>query len=258
MLFVLKKDKIVSYLVTLGIIIMLFAVGNVVPNSIKNNTLEVAATTNKKLPIYSVKTEDKKVALTINCAWNADDIDLILETLQKENVKVTFFMVGTWVDKYGEAVKKIAEAGHEIGNHSDTHPHVNNLSKEKNIEQIQRCSEKIKKITGNGTSLYRGPYGEYNDVVIEAAEEAGHKTIQWSIDTLDYNSLTGEQMLNRINSKLTNGSIILMHSGTENTALSLEMIIQNIKEKGYEIVPVSELIFDDNYTIDSTGMQYKT
>lgn len=228
------------------------------PNNVKNNTIEVAATANKKLPIYSVKTEEKKIALTINCAWNADDIDLILDTLQKENVKATFFMVGTWVDKYGAEVKKIADAGHEIANHSDTHPHVNNLSKEKNIEQIQTCSEKIKKITGNGTKLYRGPYGEYNDVVIEAAEETGHKTIQWSIDTLDYNSLTGEQMLDRINSKITNGSIILMHNGTENTALSLEMIIKNIKEKGYEIVPVSELIYDDNYTIDSTGMQCKS
>ncbi len=103
----------------------------------------------------------------------------------------------------GEQVKKIAEAGHEIGNHSDTHPHVNQISKEKNIEQIIKCSEKIKKITGKETTLYRGPYGEYNDTVIEAAEEANHKTIQWSIDTLDYNSLTGEQMWERIKNKLT-------------------------------------------------------
>lgn len=231
--------------------------GNIVPSNIKNNTTEVVAGVSKKLPIYSVKTDEKKVALTINCAWNADDIDLILETLEKENIKVTFFVVGTWAEKYKEEVKKIADAGHEIGNHSDTHPHVSNLSKEKNIEQIQKCSTKVKQITGKETNLYRGPYGEYNDVVIEAAEELGHKTIQWSIDTLDYNSLTGEQMIDRINSKLTNGSIILMHNGTENTALSLEMIIKNIKEKGYEIVPVSELIYDNNYNIDSTGMQSK-
>ena len=81
----------------------------------------------KKLPIYNVQTDEKKVAFTMNCAWNADDIDQILKTLEENDVKITFFMVGDWVDKYPEAVKKISDAGHEIGNHSNTHPHVNKL-----------------------------------------------------------------------------------------------------------------------------------
>ena len=153
--------------------------------------------------------------------------------------------------------KKIYERGNEIANHSESHPHVNNLPYEKNVEQITKCSERVKQITGNPTTLYRGPYGEYNDTVLKAAEASNHITIQWNIDSLDYKGLTAEQMWERIGPKLQKGSIILMHNGTENTALSLDTLIKNIKGKGYEIVTVSDLIYKDNYTIDNNGVQHK-
>lgn len=143
----------------------------------------------------------------------------------------------------------------KYGNHSFSHPHVNNLSYEENVKQIRDCSEKVKAITGKDTTLYRGPYGEYNDTVMKAAQDAKHTGIQWSIDSLDYQSLTEEQMLQRIEPKLENGSIILMHNGTENTALSLDKIIVSIKEKGYELVTVSDLIYKEDYTIDNNGVQ---
>lgn len=145
----------------------------------------------------------------------------------------------------------------KYGNHSDTHPHVNNLSYEKNIEQINNCSKKIEQITGSKTTLYRGPYGEYNDTVIKAARDANHITIQWSIDSLDYQSLTGEQMWERIEPKLQQGSIILMHNGTENTALSLNMLLTKIEEKGYKVTKVSDIVYKENYTIDNNGIQHK-
>lgn len=138
------------------------------------------------------------------------------------------------------------------------HPHINNLSYEKNLEQVKSCADKIEKITGNRSTLYRGPYGEYNDVVIKAAEAENHKVIQWSLDTLDYKGLTCDEMWNRLKDKLTNGSIILMHNGTEHTADSLDKLIYNITEKGFEIVKVSDLIYSDNYTIDNNGMQKQT
>lgn len=254
MFFVFNKDKVMSYVVTVFTVVVLFLTASTFNT---NKTITTAVGTSKLLPIYSVDTNENKVAITINCAWNADDIDLILETLKNQNVKVTFFMVGDWVEKNNDAVKKIYDGGHEIGNHSYSHPHVRNLDLEKNKEQIQKCSDLVKNITGKVTTLYRGPYGEYNDTVIKAAEELNHKTIQWSIDTLDYNGLTCEQMWNRIETKLTKGSIILMHNGTENTALSLDTIIKNIKEKGYKIVPVSELIYTDNYIIDKNGVQHR-
>ena len=213
------------------------------------------AATQKYLPIYNVQTEESKIAFTMNCAWNADDIDSILETLKNNDVHITFFMVGDWVDKYPEAVKKIYEAGHEIGSHSNTHPHVNNLTAEKNLEEIQLSVNKIEKITGNKTILYRAPYGEYNDTVIKTAQENGYYTIQWNLDTLDYEGLTGEEMWNRIKNKLDKGSIILSHNGTKHTADSLDMLIKNIKNSGFKVTTITDLIYKENYTINNNGTQ---
>lgn len=251
MFIVFNKSKINSYFVSLGTVIILFVMAFAMTNNI---TIETSAAT-KELPIYNVHTNEKKIAFTMNCAWEADDIDSILSTLAKHNVHITFFMVGDFVDKHQEAVKKISEAGHEIGNHSNTHPHVNNLSLEKNIEQIQKCSEKIEKITGKKTTLYRGPYGEYNDTVIKAAKSQNHETIQWNLDTLDYSGLTGEEMWKRLENKLSSGSIILSHNGTKHTADSLDMLLTNIEQKGYQIVTVSNLIYKNNYYIDVNGTQ---
>ena len=253
MFIVFNKQKIYSYCIALGTVVILFMMAFAVTNSDFDTVLTSGSL--KEVPIYQVQKEKKKVALTLNCAWNADDIDSILKTLEENNVKLTFFIVGDWVDKFPEAVKKIANAGREIANHSNTHPHVNNLSEEENIQEIQKCADKIENLTGQKTVLYRAPYGEYNNTVIQATKEASHVAIQWNLDTLDYTGLTGEQMWNRLNEKLTNGSIILMHNGTEYTADSLDMIIKNIKQSGYEIVTVSDLIYQENYTIDSNGVQ---
>ncbi len=257
MFFVYNKDKIISVVIAMSTVLILFLLATTFRSNSINNTVETSASTSELLPIYSVDTEENKIALTINCAWNANDIDLILETLSNNQVKATFFMVGDWVSKFPDAVKKIYESGNEIANHSESHTHINNLNYEKNVEEITKCSDRIKDITGNNTTLYRGPYGEYNDTVIKSANDTNHIMIQWSIDTLDYNGLTAEQMWERIEPKLENGSIILMHNGTENTALGLDMIIKNIKEKGFEPVTVSELIYKDNYTIDNNGVQHK-
>lgn len=253
MFIVFNKEKIYSYVIALSTIVILFIMASTIIN--RKDGIIATSASSKQLPVYSVDTKEKKIALTMNCAWNADDIDSILDTLSKNKIHITFFMVGDWVDKYPEYVKKISDNGHEIANHSNTHPHVNQLNIDKNIEQIKLCSEKIEKITGNKTTLYRGPYGEYNDTVISAANELKHTTIQWNLDTLDYTGLTGEEMWKRLDSKLSNGSIILSHNGTKHTADSLELLLHNIKEKGYEIVTVSELIYKDNYVIDANGMQ---
>ena len=251
MFIIFNREKINSYLISFATVITLFVMAFIMTG---NDTVETSAST-KELPIYNVATEEKKIAFTMNCAWNADDIDSILDTLSKHNVHITFFMVGDFVQKYPETVKKISEAGHEIGNHSDTHPHVNNLSLERNIEEIQNCSNKIEQITGKKTTLYRGPYGEYNDTVIKSAKSQNHFAIQWNLDTLDYSGLTGEEMWKRLENKLTAGSIILSHNGTKHTADSLDMLLNNIEQKGFKIVTVSDLIYKDNYYIDVNGVQ---
>lgn len=248
MFFVVNKNKIVS------ILILMIAVVTVV-TALPTVDLQVTANVDKLLPIYCVDTEEKKVALTINCAWENTDIDKILNSLKEYNVKVTFFVVGDFAKKYPESVKAIYDAGHEIGNHSFTHPHVNNLSLEDNVKQINDCNNLVREITGLTPMLYRAPYGEYNDTVIKASKQANMYAIQWNVDSLDYRDLSKEDMWKRIEKGVNPGSIILMHSGTKNTADALGYIIENLQNMKYDIVKVSDLIYKDNYYINHQGMQ---
>lgn len=254
MFLILNKQKIYTYIVSLLTVVFLFGVASKL-NISTETTVETSSDNQKLLPIYNVQTEENKVAFTMNCAWNADDIDSILETLKNNNTQITFFMVGDWIEKYPEAVKKIYEAGHEIASHSDTHPHVNNLSYEKNIDELRKANEKIENAIGRKTDIYRAPYGEYNNTVIKSATDEGYFTIQWNLDTLDYTGLTGDEMWNRLENKIKAGDIILSHNGTKHTADSLDMLIKNINAKGLKVVKVSELIYKENYTINSNGTQ---
>lgn len=216
--------------------------------------LEVA-NTNRLLPIYSVEIDKKQVAITFDCAWGAVDIPDIIKTLTDNGVSATFFMVGDWIEKYPDAVKLMYENNMELGNHSDSHAHVNQLSYEKNIEDMQACNRKLKELTGEEIKFYRGPYGEYNNTVIQAAESLNMKVIQWDIDTLDYTGKTPDEMCERIKNKIRNGSIILMHNDTKYTANGLQQIIDCIEALEYEIVPLSDLIYFDNYEINHEGRQ---
>lgn len=254
MFLIFNKQKIYTYVVSILTVVVLFGVASKL-NVSTGSSLEVSSDNQKLLPIYNVQTNENKVAFTMNCAWNADDIDSILETLKNNNTQITFFMVGDWIQKFPDAVKKIQEAGHEIASHSDTHPHVNNLSYEKNVEELRKANEKIENITGRKNNIYRAPYGEYNNTVIKSAQDEGFFTIQWNLDTLDYTGLTGEEMWNRMKNKIKAGDIILSHNGTKHTADSLDMLIKNINEKGLKVVKVSDLIYKENYTINSNGTQ---
>ncbi len=211
----------------------------------------------KKLPIYSVDTEGKKVALTFNAAWGSDDVDEILTILEENDVKATFFFCGYWVDRYPDEVRKIYTKGHDIANHSDTHPHPNLLSLEKNKEEIMNVHEKVKELLGYEMKFYRPPFGEYNNTVIQAAEESGYYPVQWDVDSLDWKKLGVEHEINQVlnNKNLKDGSIILFHNDAEHTPAALGPIIKGLKEQGYEIVPLSELIHEEDYHINNEGRQ---
>ncbi len=172
--------------ILLGILILsVLTIISVAGNHIVDNVIETASG-NKLLPIYSVETIDKKVAITFDCAWGADDINDIIDILEFNNIYATFFTVGTWVQKYPEAVQSLSESGMEIGNHSDSHAHVNKMSFDENVQDMEKCNSRISEITGEKIKFYRGPYGEYNNTVIEAAESLNMKVVQWDVDTLDY------------------------------------------------------------------------
>ena len=211
----------------------------------------------RKIPIYSVATDEKKIAITFDAAWSAEDTDELIKTLKKHNAKATIFAVGDWVDKNPEAVKKFHKSGHEMANHSDTHAAFSKISRDEIKQEILNCNKKIKVITGVAPKLVRAPSGDYGNKSIEVAESLGMKMIQWDCDSLDWKLLSVNEMYNRVIEKVQNGSIVLFHNGVENTPEALDKILTKLEKDGYEFVTVSELIYWDNYEIDHTGRQHK-
>ena len=220
-----------------------------------SNLFSPAKEYQKKLPIYNVERSEKIVSISFDAAWGNEQTEKLLNVLRKNNVKTTFFLVGMWVDKYPESVKSIADNGHDIGNHSDTHPHLPKLSKEKIKSQIEDCNNKVEKITGKRPELFRFPYGDYDNKSIDVLHELNMYPIQWNIDSLDWKDKKCDEMCKRIIPKLSPGSIILMHNGAKYTPDSLDTIIKEIKNKGYEIVPISQIIHRENYKINHFGTQ---
>ena len=207
----------------------------------------------KEIPIYCVESDKKQVAISFDAAWGNEQTNTLLEILDKYDVKSTFFLVGQWVDKYPDDVKNIAEHGHDIGNHSNTHPHLPELNVSDATAEIQECNNKVEKITGKCPTLFRPPYGDYNNDVVKAVKGLGMYCVQWDVDSLDWKDPSPEQLCQNVISKLKDGSIVLLHNGATNTPAALPSIIECIKEKGYEIVPISQLIPEGEYYTDVQG-----
>ena len=178
--------KVIYILILSTIALMGISIKNYSNKDVETGSLQSSYEDYEDLIIKYGNKNEKIVALTFDDGPDEDFTPQILDILKKYNVKATFYVIGEKVQYNKKIIKREYEEGHEIGNHSDTHPHVNNLSLEKNIEEIQNCNNKIEQITGKKTTLYRGPYGEYNNTVINAAKSQNLTTIQWNLDTLDY------------------------------------------------------------------------
>lgn len=209
----------------------------------------------RKLPVYSVDRSDKKIAITFDCAWGVEHTDEIIDAANRYGVKCTFFAVQFWTERYPEYIKKLDENGIEIGTHSKTHPHMSTLSEKEIREELSSSAAAIEKITGKKVTLFRAPFGDYNDALITVAEDMGLKTIQWDVDSLDWKDLSAAEIAARIVKRVKSGSIILCHNNGKNTAAALPIVFSDLKDKGYEFVTVSELLLSGDTTIDNNGMQ---
>ena len=217
-----------------------------------------ASASQRVLPIYSVERDSKAIALSFDAAWGNEDTQLLIDILNQYNVKATFFLVGDWVDCYPESVKQLYDAGMEIGNHSDNHAHFTKLSSEGITADVSACNEKIKAITGAAPTLFRCPYGEYDDHVVSAINNMGMQVIQWDVDSLDWKELSAEEIYERVTSRAAPGSICLFHNAALHTPEALPSIIECLLSEGFSIVPISQLIYTENYTIDHTGRQHQS
>lgn len=221
-----------------------------------SRTASVFMVNGREVPIYSVEREDNKIALTFDCAWGDEDVDAILAALDKYGARATFFVLGTWAEKYPEAIQKIKTAGHEIGNHSYNHADYTKLSGKEILADLEKCDAAIESITGEKPYLMRAPSGGYNDTVIQTVDKSGRVYIQWSVDGIDYGDALPQSIYDRSVTNTKAGDIILLHTGTKSTANILPKILEALECK-YEFAAVSELIYRDNYEIDNTGRQFQ-
>ncbi|MFQ6724221.1 MAG: polysaccharide deacetylase family protein [Clostridia bacterium] len=244
----------------IGIIaLIVMFVGLVVVCATSNSTLQVANvyfnSRTKKLPIYSVQTTEKKVAISFDAAWGADKTAEIMSVCEDYGVNATFFLVGFWVEDYPDVAKSIAEHGFEIGLHSSTHPDMANLSAKQMSLELTKNQEIIQAVCGVEANLFRPPYGSYNDTLIDVCKSLDITAIQWSVDSLDWKGLSAGEIAGRVCSKSQEGSIVLFHNNSDNIIAGLKLVLEYYKNNGYEVVPVGELIYHDNYTINQQGVQ---
>ncbi|MDR0916502.1 MAG: polysaccharide deacetylase family protein [Oscillospiraceae bacterium] len=224
---------------------------------VTNPAVVGVSATKRELPIYSVQRDNRAVSLTFDAAWGNEDTQMLIDILGKYNVHATFFVVGAWAEKYPESVRALSEAGHEVMSHSNDHAHFTKLSPDQIVANISASNEKIAKVTGHTPTLFRAPYGEYDDRVITTVRGMGMNVIQWDVDSLDWKEISAKEITQRVTSKVAPGSIVLFHNSALHTPEALPSIIEYLIRDGYAIVPVSELLlrgeYSVNYTIDHAG-----
>ena len=246
------KKKRVRDLVSAGMLALLVAA---TVWTVRRPEVVAAIAPARQLPVYCVDRPDKKIAISFDAAWGNEDTQELIDILTAHDVRATFFLVGGWVEKFPESVQALADAGMEVMNHSDTHPHLAQLSAEQVKSEVSTCADKIEAITGVRPTLFRCPYGEYNDTVITAIRDLGIEPIQWDVDSLDWKGISADEITQRVLKGVKPGSIVLFHNAAEHTPEALAGIIEALQKDGYELVPISELLLEGETTIDVNGMQ---
>lgn len=232
--------------------VLIGAITLIVATSSASQIVQTAAT-QRLIPIYYVDTDKKVCSISFDAAWGNEQTDTLLKILDEHKVKTTFFLVGDWVEKFPDSVKEIDKRGHDIGNHSDTHAHMTQIESAELAKEFKDCNKKITAITKKNVTLFRPPYGEYDNSVVQKCNDEKMYCVQWNIDSLDWLDPTPEDMVQRIEQKLCPGSIILLHNGAKNTPQALPLIIKAIKAQGYDIVPISKLLPKGKYYTDVDG-----
>ncbi|HPD02410.1 MAG TPA: polysaccharide deacetylase family protein [Clostridia bacterium] len=250
MFIVLKKRNL------LIVLLVLLATVALLPGVYYTDAAEVYfGGTARKLPVYGVDTPERVIALTFDAAWGADKTLEILKILKEYDADATFFLVGFWIEKYPELVVKIAEAGLEIGNHSQNHLNMPRLNAVEQKKEIESVNVQIEALTKRHPLFFRAPFGDYNDKLMTTIEELGMIGIQWSIDTLDWKGLSATEIERRVVPRAKNGDIVLMHNNSDHILEALQLILMGLKNKGFKFVSLDELVMRENYYIDHNGIQ---
>ena len=203
-------------------------------------------------PIYRGHPDKPMVALTVNVAWGNEYLSPILATLKKHKIHGTFFLEGRWAKENPELVKMIFDAGHEIGNHSYSHPDMKTLSREQAEQELKETNAIIQATIGHTPKFFAPPSGSYKEETVEIADSLGMETIMWTVDTIDWKNPSPSVIINRVTKQVHNGAIILMHP-TESSAKALETLIVKLQGYGYAIGTVTELLDEKRITVLGQG-----
>lgn len=245
-------------MLTLAVCAMITIVAGVLLNAAGH--LAVASTyfnKARRLPIYAVQTDENKLSISFDAAWGADKTSEIMDVCDSYNIKATFFLVGFWIEKYPEKVKEIDNRGFEIGLHSNTHPDMTKLSKNQIVEELSTNIKLVENLTNKKPKLFRPPYGYYNNTLIDVCDSLGLSCIEWSVDSLDWKGLSASALAGRVCSKAKAGDIVLFHNNSDNIIPGLKMVLESFKAKNLQNVPIGELIYYSNFTINAQGIQIK-
>lgn len=191
--------------------------------------------------IYQGNTESNNICLMINVYWGNEYIAKMLETLEENDVKTTFFIGGSWAEDYPEILKEIYDGGHEIANHAYSHPDLKEKSLETNKTEISKTTDIIKELLNVEMTLFAPPSGSYSETTLQVAKELGYTTIMWTRDTIDWRDQDSELIYSRAVKNAAGGDLILMHP-TKETANALPDIIKTLKDQGFNLTTVSETI----------------
>lgn len=242
-----------SFLV-IGIFLMFIGIAWYLPEivTVSNNVY------GKELPIQSVETEEKKVALTFERAWGNGNLDKILETLRMYDVRAAFFITGDWAEMYPQAVQKIVQGGHDIGNHSMTHRNLKQLEEAEVEEEMMETHQILKELTGREPKFFRPPYGVSDDLILLTAKKVGYLTVMGNIDSMDWKDYGEEAILEAVleNKELQPGSIIRLNSEAKYTEKVLPKLIENLQAEDYQLVSLSQLLYKEKYHLDVKGRQF--
>ena len=208
----------------------------------------------RELPIYCVNRDDNKISISFDAAWGGDKTLGILDLLEEYNIKTTFFLVDIWTQKYPELVKEIVARGHEIVNHSTSHPQMSKLNETQIAKELNTQADNVLAIVGIRPVLFRPPYGDYNNRVITTARAQGFVPIQWSVDSLDWKNRGAQEIINRA-TKVKSGDIVLFHNDSQYILDALPAVLKYYAENGYSVVPISEILLTGKTTIDIQGRQ---
>ncbi len=248
MIVTIKKKNIAIVVAVIAVIVTLSSI-------LGSTSLATAIASSRKIPIYEVETEQKQVALTFDASWGADKTSEIMDILDEYDMKATFFLVGFWIDEYGELVSEINERGFLIGNHSTNHKDMVKINEAEVLDEITKTSAKIEQIAGYKPAYFRAPYGSYDNKLISAVEQNGMQCIQWSVDSLDWKGISGKEIAENVLNKVDNGDIILCHNNSDHILEALPLILIGLKNKGITSVSMDNMVLKENYSIDSSGTQ---